>query len=548
MRFWRTCLLLGIGCGLPVALRGQTAQEWTRALVRPTSDAADRIRLAQLAGDTSLVDVFLVRSPSLLLARDTAFAALSFLRPNATLITNSAIPFGPNTGVLWAQRGPSWLVSSGVTLQAGHLRAIIAPELWFSSNRDVQFTRRYGPGIDPVIPETRWGNGYANPWYVAPYSADVPWRNGDRSLMKLWAGQSGVWYDAGRVELGATTESMWWGPGIQNGIVMSDNAAGAPRLELRTPRPIRTRAGALSARWFVGALYESQYFDTVFTNNRRSLAGLALTWRPAVQPNLTLGVERTVFATATRYREIPFRWFDVFASTGRPANRPPSDSSLTPGGRDQLLGVFGRWIFPADGFEVYSEWVRQELPTSLRDFIVAPTRSQGYTVGLQYRQPVPLDRSAFRLQFEATNLEPPGSLRTEPVGVFYTSRRVIQGYTQSGKVIGAAIGPGASSQWLALDRVWPAGSVGVTFNRIRWDEGVRAARVWPDYLGDCNQDVSIIPGIRGGHALGTGYLSADLRVATRFNYHFHNYTGCFGSARDDVRNTTLSVSFSPFRR
>jgi hypothetical protein len=272
-----------------------------------------------------------------------------------------------------------------------------------------------------------------------------------------------------------------------------------------------------------------------------------VTWRPNFQPNLSLGATRAVYSTSTGYNGIPFRWLDVFARTGHPADHPASDSSLTPGGRDQLFSLFGRWIFPSDGFEFYTEWARQEFPASLHNFIVAPTQSHGYTLGLQYRTPVPITEPAYRLQFEVTTLEPSASSRDRPEGVFYTSRRVIQGYTQLGKPIGAAIGPGSSSQWLAIDRVWPTGSVGVTFNRVRWDEGVRAARVWPDYLGDCNQDVSIIPGLRGGHTLGGGYLSADLRFARRLNYHFQNISGCFGSDRVDVSNRTVSISFSPFK-
>lgn len=520
-----------------------------QSLVRPTSEAADRIRLSQLAGDTSSIDAFLIRSPSLLLRRDSSASGwmLHGIRPDAQLINNTAIPFGPNTGVMVAQRGLSWRVTTGVEASRGRFRLVVAPDLWFTANDEFEFGGPLANDIFLPLPEARYGGGFADQWYIQPYSADVPWRRGENSALRLWLGQSGAWYNTGPVEIGLTSENMWWGPGIQNAIIMSDNAAGVPRIELRTPHPIRTRFGAFEARWFVGALSESQYFDTVKTNDVRSLTAAVVTWRPASQPNLSLGVTRAVFATASGYGAVPFRWLDVFANTGRPANHPLSDSTLTPGGRDQLFSLFGRWVLPTDGFEFYAEWARQELPVSLHDLIVRPTHSHGYTVGLQYRTPVPLSEPAYRLQFEATTLEPSAVTRDEPEGVFYTSRRVIQGYTELGKPIGAAIGPGSSSQWLAIDRVWPTASVGITFNRIRSDEGVRAARVWQSYLGQCNQDVSIIPGIRGGHALGGGYLSADVRLASRLNYHFQNISGCFGNDWVDVHNTTLSISFSPFK-
>src|SRR5665213_554330 len=525
------------------------AQDTTRIFIRPTSEAADRMRLGQLAGDTTTLDAYLIRSPSMLLPRAAVKSGwtLNAIQPDFQLINNTAIPFGPNTGAMWAERGVSWRLTAGLDLSRGRFRALVAPDLWHMTNTPFDFTGPIGLYVNKPVPEIRYGNGFANIWYAQPYSADVPWRPGATPALRLWLGQSSAWYDTGPVEIGVTSENMWWGPGIQNAIIMSDNAAGVPRIELRTARPLSTRFGSFEARWFVGALSESQYFDTTKANDVRSLAAAVVTWRPAFQPNLSLGFTRAVFATSSGYGSVPFRWLDVFAATGHPANHPASDSTLTPGGRDQLFSLFGRWVLPSDGFEFYTEWARQELPYSLHDLVTAPTRSHGYTLGLQYRTPVPITDPAYRLQFEVTTLEPSASARDRPEGVFYTSRRVIQGYTELGKPIGAAIGPGSSSQWLAIDRVWATGSVGLTFNRVRWDEGVRAARVWPGYLGDCNQDVSIIPGVRGGHSLGNGYLSADLQVADRLNYHFQKLSGCFGPDKVDVHNTTLSISFSPFR-
>jgi hypothetical protein len=523
------------------------------AVAYPTSDATDRLRLLQLAGDTSNMSAFLLRSPSTVLFRRARPAprpsSLTWLLPDVHSTTNSAIPLSLNEGGLWAGRGFGLRMTGGAAYAIGRVRLVVAPEFWSSAN--AEFDRishkdgKYYP--QPPVPETRWGEGFASAWYARPYSADLPWRFGDASLAHVTLGQSGIWYNTGPVEIGATTENMWWGPGIRNAIIMSDNAAGIPRLELRTPRPWRTRAGRFEARWFVGALSESQYFDTTKANDVRSIAAAAVTWQPVFQPTLTLGVSRAVYATATRYGAVPFRWLDVFANTGQPSNHLPSDSSLTPGGRDQLFSLFARWVFPEDGFEAYTEWARAELPTSFHDFVIDPTHSHGYTLGLQYRRPGPLDEPTFRVQGEVTTLEQSGDFKNRPVGVFYTSRRVIQGYTQLGLPIGASFGPGGSSQWLAIDHIWPSASIGVTFNRIRWNEDVRSTYTWPAYLGYCNHDVSIIPGLRGGHTIGGGYISGALSFEDRLNYNFQNISGCQGSARLDVRNTSVSISYSPFR-
>jgi hypothetical protein len=507
----------------------------------------------QLAGDTSHLGAFMLRSPSSVLFGDTAISgrghSLLWLKPDVHVTMNSAIPFSLNEGGMWASRGVGIRVTGGAELSAGRLRVVLAPEYVRSTNAKFEYvTQRGGYWYpNPSVPETRYGDGFANPWYVAPYSADLPWRFGKKETNRLTPGQSGIWYDAGPVEIGATTENMWWGPGIQNAIVMSDNAAGIPRLELRTPRPIRTRIGAFEAHWFVGGLSESQYFDTTKANDARSIAAAAVTWQPVFQPNLTLGVTRAVYATESSYGDAASRWFDVFANTGQPSNHVPSDSSLTPGGRDQLFSLFARWVFPQDGFEAYTEWSRQELPVSIHDFVVDPSHSHGYTLGLQYRRPGPIDKPTFRVQGEVTTLEQSGDFKNRPTGVFYTSRRVIQGYTQLGMPIGASIGPGSSSQWLAVDRIWPNAELGLTFNRIRWNEDVRSTYSWPAYLGYCNHDVSIIPGVRGGHSVAGGYLSGNLMFGNRLNDNFQNISGCSGPAKVDVHNTTLSISYSPFK-
>lgn len=520
------------------------------AISLPTSDASDALRLRELAGDTSTMDWTILRSPSLAPQAHLLGSArgVTYFLPAAHLTVNSDAPFSMNDGAMWAGRGASVLLTSGVALHTPRVRVLIAPDFWATTNARFDRNRDWTKFYTPAPPVSRYGNGFADPWYVQPYSADIPWRQGSSPRGHLWWGQSGLWLGGGTVEFGLTSENEWWGPGIRNAIVMSDNAAGVGRLELRTRRPWHGRFGSLDARWFTGALEESQYFDTDKRDDVRSLAAAAVAWRPWFQPTLTLGATRAVYATAPSYGAIPLRWFDVLANTGAPANHPVSDSSLTPGGRDQLVSLFARWVFVPDGLEVYGEWARQEFPTSLKDFVKSPTHSHGYTAGLQYRRPAPLDATTLRVQGEITTLEQSSSFATRPVGVFYTSRRVVQGYTQLGQVIGAAIGPGSSSQWLAVDRVGPDGYVGLTFNRIRWNEDVRSTHVFPGFLGYCNHDVSVLGGARAGRQFGFGYMSGAVSVGTRFNAFFQSQSGCptGGPSKIDLHPLSLTISYSPF--
>jgi hypothetical protein len=295
-------------------------------------------------------------------------------------------------------------------------------------------------------------------------------------------------------------------------------------------------------RWLVGGLTESAYFDTISTNNTRSLAAIAATLQTRWDPNLSVGVARSVYGTTTGWGQVPWRLFDVFART----HRDVVDTSRTQ--RDQLFSLFGRWVFPADGVEIYGEWGRTQLRPNLRDFLIAPNHTQAYTLGLQWRGGSWRDGS-FRLQSEITQLEQSATFRDGPVGSWYTSTRVIQGYTNKGQVLGASIGPGASSQWLAVDYLGPGWRVGGYFGRIRWNQDVHNHAGFPIYVGYCNHDVSLYPGVRGARQGRFGSISADLSLQNRFTPFFQNGGGCPNNGkRLDIRNNSLSITFEPFSR
>jgi hypothetical protein len=201
---------------------------------------------------------------------------------------------------------------------------------------------------------------------------------------------------------------------------------------------------------------------------------------------------------------VPWRWFDVLARTSNTGN-----------------------------------------PT-LRDLFVQPNNSQGYTLGLQWRG-AQWRGGSFRLQTEVTQLEQSATFRDQPLESWYMSSRVIQGYTNRGEVIGASIGPGASSQWLAIDYLKPSWRLGAFVGRIRWNEDVHSTAKFPVYVGYCNHDVSLYPGIRGAKSGALGTFTADMSFQNRLNAFFQNEGGCPNiGPRLDIRNTTLSITFAPF--
>jgi hypothetical protein len=517
------------------------AHEATR-LVIVNGDSVDRWGDDQRRG-LAPTSGYLLRSASSL-TPGLDFPGVRRLQPEVHSVYNSQIPFSMNEGGTWAGRGVAWLFTGGVDARAGRVRILFAPQFSLSTNRwwQIRDSARFVP---PTLPSNRNGNGYMFPWYAQPYTIDLPLRYGDVNLSRPSLGQSSISVDARAVTFGFATENEWWGPGVRNAIVLSNNAPGFPHLFLRSAKPLDTRLGLVEFRWLSGALYESKWFDIDPTNDVRSIAAFAATVTPHRVPGLTLGFAHSVFATASSTGEGLFSFFNVFQNTGHPNDRPFGDSTLTPGGRDQIISLFGRWVMPESGLETYVEWGRTEFPRSLRDFLVYPNHTQGYTLGLQWNKP----EGRSRIQGEVTTLEQSSTFRDRPIGSWYMSRRVIQGYTNQGQSLGAAIGPGSSSQWLAWDYLPPSWRAGLYLGRIRWNEDVRSVFNWPIYQAYCTHDVSVFAGGRGAWHTRLGFISADLTVAERINAFFQVQSSCtVRNSKKDIRNKTLSITFAPFSR
>jgi hypothetical protein len=518
-----------------------------------TSEDVDRLRLSQLFNGSADGTRLLLRSPSTLTpsrAADAGMWTLSAIAPQFLVVSNTALPFSQNLGSLWAGKGANSRSTVGVRLENNRVRLILAPEIVSEENSDWVLRRfPYNQAFNtPHVPTDRAGGGFVFPFYVNTFPIDQPLRFGAKRITRLDPGESSLLVSAGKLEFGISNEHEWWGPAIRNAIVLSNNAPGFAHGVIRTAHPIHTRLGNIDARWLVGGLTESKYFDTVSTNNVRSLAAIAATLETAWDKNLTFGVARSVYATSNGWGAVPFRWLDVFANTHRPDARAVSDTALKPGGKDQIFSLFSRWVFPSDGVEVYAEWARTELPRGLRDLIISPNHTQGYTIGAQWASQ-PWRSGRFRVQTEITDLEQSPTRRDGPMGSWYASRPVVQGYTNRGEVLGASIGPGASSQFVATDYIRPSWRFGVYAGRIRWNEDVHNATNFPIYVYYCNHDVTLYPGARMAASGRLGALSIDYSLQNRLNAFFQNAGGCPNvPPRLDIRNRSLTITFSPFNR
>jgi hypothetical protein len=488
--------------------------------------AADRARIAELSGDTTRH-----RLPELVLWRRAAATSIAIVRPTVDLTWNSALPYSMNDGALWAGRGVNVGLTGGISVSQrvrdATIRVAIAPSLLFSQNRPFQ-----------TFPSTAGGSSYANPFHdntQAPL--DLPHRFGDRYLLRVDPGASSISMRWPFVVAGVTTENERWGPGIRNALILSENAPGIPRAFVRTAQPVRTRYGFVEARLMSGALTNSLYSrsDTI----HRSISGALVELRPAFDTTLTLGLSRVVYAPVTP-GEGP-----VLAAMASALNVLMRWENLDGVGvqrSDQISAIFARWIVPAARLEVYGEFARMDLPRTPGELLVAPHHTSGWTVGGQWLQPQSRGHW-LRAQAELTYLEQTRAFPDRVSPDFYSGMASSQGYTNRGQVIGAAIGPGASSQWLAVDWVASRWQAGGFAGRIRWDNDALYRQVSPTFF---DHDVSLLGGVRGSWSTGLSDFSTELTWATRYNYLFQNGTVRPGGYRTvDVRNVTVRLRATP---
>jgi hypothetical protein len=434
-----------------------------------------------------------------------------------TTVLNTRYPSGGNDGLLWAGRGASSLVAGGVAFRYGVLSGAFVPEATWSQNDwfelrsngaagDLAFgTAYYGSSID--LPQ-RFGAG--------PYSAAAL---GDSVLRLDWKG----------VALGVSNERMWWGPGLQNALVLSDNAAGFPHAFLGTSRPVDVWIGHVEATAFWGRVFRTRYFDG---GSDPLFIGLAVDYAPRWIPGLTLGLGRT-FLQPWRGREaldyVPFLqsfWKKDLEPWYGDAGDNPEDN--------QLASVSWRWVFPKAGLEIYGEWGREDHDWSVYRFVEDFDWTKAYLIGLQKVFPLSAQRFV-RLHVEVIDLQeprPPASERGLPTWYIHNADL---GYTNQGQVLGASIGPGADSQRLAVDVFGPKGRIGGFLERVRRNESYFYREIEPIPGEEAGHDAELTAGVRQVLFAGPVDVSWELSASYRWNRDF------FGDEPNFRGAVTLSV-------
>ena len=341
-----------------------------------------------------------------------------------------------NDGFMLPTKGYQTLVSTGAYAQFGPLSIQLRPEFIYAGN-EVHDVRPY-----------HFGN------------MDMPAKFGSKPLSQIGWGQSSIRLDFGPLSMGLSNENLWWGPGIQNSLLMSNSAAGFKHLTLNTNRPVQIPVGSFEAQIIAGRL-EGSGFNTSLPKDWRYLSGLAFTFQPKWIPGLFFGLTRSFQIYNTdmdgSFGDL-FPFFQAYQkeNTNEDAKR-----------RDQLTSVFSRFIMPKSKSEIYFEYGLNDHSANIRDFLMSPEHSRSYLLGMNKLIPYKQRESEF-IQFSAEIIRMEQSIDRviREAGEWYTHYQVLHGYTHRGEVLGAGIGPGGNLQTLQVGWVKGLKQIGIQLERF----------------------------------------------------------------------------------
>lgn len=389
---------------------------------------------------------------------------------------NSNHPYGWNDGAMIPARGYQTMLSGGFFAKFGPLSIQLRPEFVYAENKSFQ-------GFATNRSDAELTGYFYN-------LADVPERFGNGSYSKIGWGQSSIRLTAGPVSFGLSNENLWWGPGVQNALIMTNNASGFKHLTLNTVKPIRTPIGSFEAQIIAGKLEDSGFpllnqtttstgenLFTPYNSDWRYLTGFNISYQPKWIPGLSLGFIRDFVS----YEEDVKSFKDYFPFLF-PVQKSAIGTQGDPFHRDQRLSGYARWVFPKAHAEVYFEYGLNDNSYDYRDFIGSPDHSRAYIFGITKLVPLKLRKDEFiQINAEIDQLSQSVDRLIRPAGGFYEHFEIRQGYTNMGQVLGAGTGSGGNLQTLDVSWVKGLKKLGLSFQRYE-----HGADFYDVYINDLN--------------------------------------------------------------
>lgn len=389
----------------------------------------------------------------------------------STTVYNNNRPYGWGNSGLKNGVGFQNLTSPGIYGKLFFLEIQLRPEFIFSQNRPYE---GYRGGYSDEIDFARfryWNFG------------DNPERFNENYKAKAFWGQSYASLNFGKVELGYSTQNIWWGPGQFSGLIFSNNAQGIKHFYLKTKQPADIFIGKLEAQLISGRAEDSSVLPSQndnlnsiyakpFSGDWRYINGLSLTYQPVFLPQLFIGFNRTF----QQYNEdvgpdlidrLPvfqaFQKKELFED----GNSVAYDTLA----QDQQVSVSFRYVNTEAKFEVYGEYGRRDHSYDWREFILNPEHARAYLIGFSKLFHTRVIEKFFQIRGEIIHQQESVNryIRYPDLNAGNTSWHThyqVRGFTNYGEAMGVGIGVGANAQILEISQVKNQNKIGLLFQRL----------------------------------------------------------------------------------
>ena len=483
------------------------------------------IRPISISQDSSLMSLFAGKN---LLSNHSSSSSIQILPINWLNEYNFNRPYGYNNGSLYPNRGFQTRISAGIFIKSGIFRVQLSPELVYAQNRDfATFADVQGGNNNPQL---------LNAYFGIINGIDAPERFGNGPITHLYPGQSKITINIANIEAGVSTENIWWGPGIQNSIMMSNSAPGFLHWTLNSVHPAKTVIGSFEWQIIGGILRQSGYLPTDTAKliyghgllipkpvTTRYISAFTVNWHPKWIDGLFLGfTEYDYLNRDSTYHDknIIKKLLPVFVGSSLQANNISANHNGD--AQDFAFALNMRQVLTKYNAEIYVEWARNDRAGSINDFLQEPEHSSAYTVG--GRRLFQLAKDKFlQVKMELTHLQiPPTYLVRMGAPTWYVHLQPPQdGYTNDGRYLGAGIGPGSNSLMGDISYLNGSSSYGIMLERLVHDNDLYYYAF--SGTGIYNQHwVDLCSSFYANLKIKNYVISAELTPVYSLNYEYQN--------------------------
>jgi Capsule assembly protein Wzi len=354
-------------------------------------------------------------------------------------------PYDWNDGVMIPAKGWQQYMNAGVHLKWKQFELQIAPEFVAAQNLNFE---GFGEDMDPI----QWRDYYRLQNFI-----EQPQQFGNGQYRRLFVGQSFLKYNLKNTTISVSTANQWWGPNKRNALILSNNAGGFPHLSIANKKQIQTKIGAFNYQFVWGLLKNGNWQPTQPTKTYRGnklyvpkpdtsrlFQGLNINYTPKWFKNLTVGVSQSYVQYANQISGLDFVPIKIIV------RRLPNELPNKP----IILTAFNfNYQLPAANANFYGEFGWNLNQTTLRNFMLQPDKGLASVLGFSKIFPT-TQKHYWEFLAEMANLQLQTRAEQFSIGAppsWYLGADVVQGYTHNGQILGAGIGPGATSQTIELN-------------------------------------------------------------------------------------------------